>query len=137
MVEIVIDASELKNEGKDVIQGLNDFIKEKTGADVANESNKVTVKGENATVSKKYLRVLVKKFLHKKQLKDYFRVISGNEETLKVKERKLLKINYASFKHLFSLFDGVILLVVWILNIAVLWRLEKHIPFSKNQGVQN
>jgi len=89
MVEIVIDASELKNEGKDVIQGLNDFIKEKTGADVANESNKVTVKGEDATVSKKYLRVLVKKFLHKKQLKDYFRVISGNEETLKVKERKV------------------------------------------------
>ena len=89
MVEIVIDASELKNEGKDVIQGLNDFIKEKTGADVANESNKVTVKGEGATVSKKYLRVLVKKFLHKKQLKDYFRVISGNEDTLKVKERKV------------------------------------------------
>ena len=89
MMEIVIDASELKNEGKDVIQGLNDFIKEKTGADVANESNKVTVKGEDATVSKKYLRVLVKKFLHKKQLKDYFRVISGNEETLKVKERKV------------------------------------------------
>lgn len=89
MVEILIDASELKNEGKDVIQGLVDFMKEKTGADVANESNKVTVKGEDASVSKKYLRVLVKKFLHKKQLKDYFRVISGDEDTLKVKERKV------------------------------------------------
>ncbi|MCW4054210.1 MAG: 60S ribosomal protein L22 [Candidatus Bathyarchaeota archaeon] len=89
MVEIVIDASELKNEGKEVIQSLVDFMKEKTGADVANESNKVTVKGEDATVSKKYLRVLVKKFLHRKQLKDYFRVISGDEDTLKVKERKV------------------------------------------------
>jgi hypothetical protein len=89
MVEIIVDASELKDEGKEVIQGLADFMKEKTGAEVTNESNKVTVKGEDALVSKKYLRVLVKKFLHKQELKEYFRVISGEENTLKVKERKL------------------------------------------------
>ena len=89
MVEIIVDASELKGEGKEVIQGLADFMKEKTGAEVTNESNKVTVKGEGAAVSKKYLRVLVRKFLHKQELKDYFRVISGGEDTLKVKERKL------------------------------------------------
>ncbi len=89
MVEIIVDASELKDEGKEVIQGLADFIKEKTSAEVTNESNKVTVKGEGAAVSKKYLRVLVKKFLHKQKLKDNFRVISGDENTLTVKERKL------------------------------------------------
>jgi hypothetical protein len=89
MVEIVVDASELKDEGKEVIQGLADFMKEKTGAEVTNESNKITVKGEGAAVSKKYLRVLVKKFLHKQKLKGYFKVISGDEDTLKVKERKL------------------------------------------------
>jgi hypothetical protein len=89
MVEIIVDASELKDEGKKVIQGLADFMKEKTGAEVTNESNKLTVKGEEAAVSKKYLRVLVRKFLHKQKLKEYFRVISGDEDTLKVKERKL------------------------------------------------
>lgn len=89
MVEIIVDASELKDEGKEVIQKLTDFVKEKTGAEVNEESNKVTVKGEGKAVSKKYLRVLVKKFLHKQELKDYYRVISGDEETLKVKERKL------------------------------------------------
>jgi hypothetical protein len=90
MVEMKIDASELKSEGKDVISELADFLKEKTGAEVTTESNKVTVKGEGAAVSKKYLRVLVKKFLHKSELKEYFRVISDEEEdTLKVKERKL------------------------------------------------
>ena len=89
MVEIVVDASELKREGKEVIQGLADFVKEKTGAEVTKESNKVTVKGEGAAVSKKYLRVLVRKFLHKKELTEYFRVISGDEDTLRVKERKL------------------------------------------------
>jgi hypothetical protein len=89
MVEMKIDASELKSEGKDVIKELADFLKEKTGAEVTTESKKVTVKGEGAAVSKKYLRVLVKKFLHKNELKDSFRVISDAEDTLKVKERKL------------------------------------------------
>jgi hypothetical protein len=89
MVEIVVDASELKDEGKQVVQALADFVKEKTGGEVREDSNKVRVKGEGKAVSKKYLRVLVKKFLHKQELKDYYRVISGDEETLTVKERKL------------------------------------------------
>jgi beta-phosphoglucomutase-like phosphatase (HAD superfamily) len=89
MVEMKIDASELKSEGKEVIKELADFLKEKTGAEVTTESKTVTVKGEGAAVSKKYLRVLVKKFLHKSELKEYFRVISDEEDTLKVKERKL------------------------------------------------
>ncbi len=88
-MEITIDASELKDEGKEVIQGLADFMKEKTGAEVANVSNKVIIKGEDAKVTKKYLRVLAKKYLHRKELKEYFKVISGDEDTLKIKERKL------------------------------------------------
>ena len=88
-MEIVVDASELRSEGKEIIQSLADFLKEKTEAEVGNESNKIVVKGEGASVSKKYLRVLVKKFLHKKELKLYFRVISHEEDALKVKERKL------------------------------------------------
>jgi beta-phosphoglucomutase-like phosphatase (HAD superfamily) len=89
MVEMKIDASELKGEGKEVITELADFLKEKTNAEVTTESEKVTVKGEGAAVSKKYLRVLVKKFLHQQELKEYFRVIADEEDTLKVKERKL------------------------------------------------
>jgi glycogen debranching enzyme len=88
-MEIIVDASELKDEGKEVIQALADFMKEKTNAEVTNESNKVTIKGETPTVTKKYLRVLVKKYLHQKELKEYYRVISEDEETLKIKERKL------------------------------------------------
>jgi hypothetical protein len=90
MTEITIDASELKGEGNEVIQGLADFLKEKTSAEVSADGQKLTVKGEGAAVSKKYLRVVVKKFLHKRELKEDFRVISDVEEesTLKVKERK-------------------------------------------------
>jgi hypothetical protein len=88
VIEIIVDASELKDEGKEVIRALVNFMKEKTGAEVTNESNKVTIKGEDETISKKYLRVLVKKFLHKQELKEFFRVIS-EEDTLKVKEKKI------------------------------------------------
>ncbi|MCW3998244.1 MAG: 60S ribosomal protein L22 [Candidatus Bathyarchaeota archaeon] len=84
-----IDASELKSEGKEVIQNLADFIKNKTRADVNVESRIINASIENGEISKKYLRVLVKKFLHKSELKEYYRVISGNEDTLRVKEKKV------------------------------------------------
>ncbi len=89
MAELKIDASEIKNEGKHVIKELVDFIKEKTNANVTKNAEIVTVEGESKVVSKKYLRVLVKKFLHKRELKEYYRVIAGDEDTLKVKERRL------------------------------------------------
>ena len=90
MSEIVIDASELKGEGSEVIQALAAFLKEKTNADVKTEGKKLTVKGEEEAVNKKYLRVLMKKFLHRRELKESFRIISDEaENTLKVKERKL------------------------------------------------
>jgi hypothetical protein len=89
MVEMKVDASEIKREEKNIIGKLADFLKEKTSAEVTTEAEVVTVKGEGEAVSKKYLRVLVKKFLHKQELKEYYRVIAGDEDTLKVKERRL------------------------------------------------
>ncbi|MEM2099012.1 MAG: 60S ribosomal protein L22 [Candidatus Bathyarchaeia archaeon] len=89
MVEIKIDASEIKHEAKDIIKQLADFLKEKTNTEVTTEAEKVTVKGEGEAASKKYLRVLLKKFLHKQKLKEYYRIIATDEDTLKVKERKL------------------------------------------------
>jgi hypothetical protein len=91
MGEIRVDASELKSEGGEAVSELAALLKEKTGAEVTADGLKLTVKGEGAAVSKKYLKVLVKKFLHKRELKDTFRVISDKDDTLKVKERRLYK----------------------------------------------
>jgi hypothetical protein len=88
MVEIKVNASELKGEEKKLIQKLADFLKEKTSGEVTTESEIVTVKGEGEALSKKYVRVTIKKFLHKQELTEHFRVI-GDEEMLKIKERKL------------------------------------------------
>jgi hypothetical protein len=85
MVEMKVDASELKG---DLIGKLSDFLKDKTGGDVSNDGKVVVVKGEGAALSKKYVRITVKKFLHKQELTETFKVI-GDAEALKIKERKL------------------------------------------------
>ena len=89
MSEIRIDISELKSEGSDLIKELAEFIKQKTGSEVETTTDEIIVKNEEENVKRRYLRVLLKKFLHKNELKDYFRVIGGKEETLIVKERKI------------------------------------------------
>lgn len=89
MVEMKVDGSELKVEESKIIEQLADFLKEKTGGEVSTESKIVTVKGEGEALSKKYVRVIAKKFLHKHELTDTFRVISDEENTLKIKERKI------------------------------------------------
>ncbi|MEM1539979.1 MAG: 60S ribosomal protein L22 [Candidatus Bathyarchaeia archaeon] len=89
MVEIKIDVSELKAEGGDVVKELAEFLREKTNAKLKTLTNDIVVESEEKNLSKQYVRVLLKKFLHKSGLKDYYRVISGEESVLKVKGRKL------------------------------------------------
>jgi hypothetical protein len=89
MAEAKIDISELKDEGSDVIKELTAYLKEKTNAKVETGINEIVVKGEEPNVSRTYLRVLLKKFIHKKELKEHFRVIGGKENTLIVKGKKV------------------------------------------------
>ena len=63
-VEMKVDASELKGDEKDLVTKLADFLKEKTGGEVATAAEVVTVKGQGEALSKKYIRITVKKFLH-------------------------------------------------------------------------
>ena len=88
MAEIKVDISELKAEGGDIMKELAEFLKEKTNAEVETLTNEIVVKSEKS-VSKQYLRVLLRKFLHKSELKDFYKVISGEKGALKVKGRKL------------------------------------------------
>ncbi len=89
MLEVRVDISELKSEGSDVIKELVEFLEEKTKAEVERATDEIVVKDEGKNVSRSYLRVLLRKFLHKQELKEYFRVIGGKENTLVIKERKI------------------------------------------------
>jgi hypothetical protein len=90
-MEIKVDASEIKKEKDGVVKSLVDFLKNKTNADVSADAEMVTVKGEGDAVTKKYIKVLVKKFLHQQELKESFRVImdTAEENTLVINERRL------------------------------------------------
>jgi hypothetical protein len=88
MVEVKVDASKIKGEEKDVTTQLAAFLKEKTGGEVSNEGGKMVVKSEAMGVNKKYVKVLLNKFLHHKALKENYRVIAGEESTLTINERK-------------------------------------------------
>jgi hypothetical protein len=88
MVEVKVDASKIKDEEKDVFAQLAAFLKEKTGGEVSNDGGKMVVKTESVGVNKKYVKVLLNKFLHHKTLKAKYRVIAGEEDTLKINERK-------------------------------------------------
>ena len=90
MVETKINISDLKKEGSDVVKELTAFLKEKTDAKVEAETAEITVKGEGEeAISRTYLRVLLRKFLHRQELRDYYRVIGGKDNTLVVKEKKI------------------------------------------------
>jgi hypothetical protein len=88
MVEIKVNASELKGDESKLFEKLSDFLKDKTSGDISNDGKTVTIKGEGAAITKKYIKVTVKKFLHKHELTETFRVIADEENTLKIKERK-------------------------------------------------
>jgi len=90
MAEIKIGVSELKTEGGDVVKELTEFLREKINAEVKALTNEIVVKSEEKSFPKQYLRVLLKKFLYKSGLKDFYKVISW-EGALKVKRRKLPK----------------------------------------------
>jgi len=89
MSEKRVNISELKSEGSDLIKELVEFLGEKTKVEVERATDEIVVKGEGKNVSRSYLRVLLRKFLHKRELKEYFRVIGGKENTLVIKERKI------------------------------------------------
>jgi hypothetical protein len=90
MVEMKVNASELKGDESKLFEKLSDFLKDKTGGDVTNDGKTVSIKGEGAAITKKYIKVTVKKFIHKHELTEKFKVIADEEEnTLKIKERKI------------------------------------------------
>jgi hypothetical protein len=88
MVEVKVDASKIKGEGKEITAKLAAFLKDKTGGEVSNDGGKMVVKSEAVGVSKKYVKVLLNKFLHHNELKGNYRVIAGEEDTLHINERK-------------------------------------------------
>jgi hypothetical protein len=89
VTETKIEISELKTEDSDLVKELAKYIEDKTNAKVETGANEITVKGEDKTASRIYLRVLLRKFIHSKDMKEQFRVTGGKDNALIVKEKKV------------------------------------------------
>ena len=89
MTETRIEISELKAEDSDLVKELAKFIEDKTNAKIETGTDEITVKGEDKTASRLYLRVLLRKFIHSKELKEQFRITGGKDNALIVKEKKV------------------------------------------------
>lgn len=92
MVKIPIEISELrKSADGDTVKELADFLEKKLeGVEIDMTGSEIilTYEGEEKPFSRPYLRLLLRKFLHKVELKE-FRVIAGRENAFVIKERKL------------------------------------------------
>jgi len=87
---IVVDISELRSAYGEEIEKLQEFLKEKTKAKIDVADREMTLKPaeKSEMPSRDYMRVLLKKYLHKAELREEFRVIAGKENMLIIKGRK-------------------------------------------------
>jgi len=92
MSTIKIDVAELRDKYGDEVKKLVDFLEKKLKTKTHVADREITLKPEEkgAAASKDYLRVLLRKFLHKEDLKEEFRIIAGKENVLVIKERKIV-----------------------------------------------
>ena len=90
MSTIVVKISELRGKDEENVEDLAEFLEGRADVTVDVTSDEITLKYEEGkkAPSRSYLRVLLRKFLHKAELKEEFRVISGKENVFIIKERK-------------------------------------------------
>jgi len=84
MVKITINVSELRGKDAQRRKDLGEFLHEKLGVNVTAKEGSITL---DDVSSKPYLRVLIRKFLHKSDLRERFRPIF-NGENIVIKRRR-------------------------------------------------
>jgi len=85
-----IKISELRGKNDESVNDLAKILESKVGGKINVTGSEITLNYENKEKmpSKAYVRVLLRKFLHKAELKEKFRVISGKENVFILKKRK-------------------------------------------------
>lgn len=91
MPKIGIDISELREgDGDEAVEDLAEFLRDRVEAKIDVTSDEIVLDYEETkeAPSKAQLRVLLRKFLHKEELKEWFRVIAGREKAFIIKEKR-------------------------------------------------
>jgi len=90
MPTFTIKISELRGKNDESVNDLAKILESKVDGKINVTGSEITLNYENKgkMPTKAYLRVLLRKFLHKAELKEDFRVISEKENVFILKERK-------------------------------------------------
>ena len=96
MSKVIVNVAELRSKsGNEAVNDLRDFLKEKLQADIDVSGDELALsfdEEKGKVLSRSYLRMLLRKFLHKTELKEDFRVIAGKESSLVIKEKKVFEV---------------------------------------------
>jgi hypothetical protein len=88
MAKFVIDTHDLRsNSGNEAVEDLTAFLKEQLKIEVDASGDELAVDTEKH--SRPYIRTVLRKFLHRTELKEDFRVIAGKEQSFIIKLRKV------------------------------------------------
>jgi hypothetical protein len=88
MAKFVIDTHDLRsNSGNEAVEDLTAFLKEQLKIEVDASGDELAVDTEKH--SRPYVRTVLRKFLHRTELKEDFRVIAGKEQSFIIKLRKV------------------------------------------------
>ncbi|MBT8172401.1 60S ribosomal protein L22 [Candidatus Bathyarchaeota archaeon] len=89
MSSVNVNVSELQSFDGESVKELAAFLKGQLDGTVLAAKKEINLEFEEGKeVKRPYLRLLLRKFLHRANLKEDFRVISGGENSFIVKERK-------------------------------------------------
>ena len=90
MSTVVVNVSELQSFDSESVKSLADFLEGRLEGTVVLAKKEVTLEFEEGKeASRSCLRLLLRKFLHRADLKEDFRVISGGENSFIIKEKKV------------------------------------------------
>jgi len=92
MSNVVIEVSELRNFDDACIKELTDFLEGKLEGKIVADKKEVTLEFEEGKeASRSCMRLILRKFLHRANLREDFRVISGGENMFIMKEKKVFE----------------------------------------------
>ena len=86
----IVDVKQLSKAHKKEAAKLKEFLNDKLEATIDLVDTEITLKSgeEGEFLPKEHLRVLLKKYLHKADLREEFRVIAGKEENILIIQKR-------------------------------------------------
>lgn len=95
MSECRVDVSKLRGHDPEKVDELRKFLEAKVGVTINTSGNELVMKFEREEASlmrRRFLRDALRKFLHRANLKEDFRIISGGEKAFIIKDKEKREI---------------------------------------------